>query len=240
MGFGLLLCAYFMLTFMPVGMGTYSFAVYIIAGILSLKATLNLKDYCPKFGFVSLVSLLYVLYGVYHTFVFLDNLFLWGVSPTGQMVDAFTQAGGYAIEFAFHVFMLLSIMDLTRELGMVKLQSRATTNLVLSLVWGVGQIALVCIPGAAAFESNVFPKMLLLWALVCYLLNTFLLHACYQNICPAGEEFGKERKPSRFGFINRLNQKFEERSAKALQEQIDYQAEKQRRKEEKKKHKKKK
>ena len=123
---------------------------------------------------------------------------------------------------------------------MVKIKSRATTNLVLSLIWGVGQVALVVIPGAAAFQQNMLTKMLLLWALVCYLLNIFLLHSCYQNICPAGEEFGKERKPSRFGFINRLNEKFDERSAKALQETLDYQAEKQRQREEKKKNKKKK
>ena len=240
MGFGLMLCAYFMLTLMPVGMGEYSFAVYVIGGLVSLKATWSLKDYCPKFSLVSVLSVLYVLYGIYHAFVFLDTMFLWGVAPAGNITYTIVQSTGYAFELCYHVFMLLSIIDLTGELDMVKIKSRATTNLVLSLIWGVGQVALVVIPGAAAFQQNMLTKMLLLWALVCYLLNIFLLHSCYQNICPAGEEFGKERKPSRFGFINRLNEKFDERSAKALQETLDYQAEKQRQREEKKRNKKKK
>ena len=68
-----------------------------------------------------------------------------------------------------------------------------------------------------------------------YVLNVFLLHSCYQAICPAGEENGKAAKPSRFAFVNRLNQKFDEKSAKALQENLDYRAEKQKRREERKK-----
>ena len=229
-----MLCAYFMLTFMPVGMGEYSFAVYVIGGILSIKATWSLKDYCPKFRIVSLLSLGYVLLGTYLGVAYVDTIFLWGVMPAGDVATNVVQAITYALELGYHIFMLLSVMWLTAELELPKLQAKAKTNLALALVWGLGQIALLVIPGAAAFQAQVFPKMLLLWSLVCYILNVLLLHGCFQNICPAGEEYGKEPKPSRFGFINRINQKMQERNAKALQETLDYHAEKQRRREEKK------
>ncbi len=240
MGFGLLLCGYFVLTLMSVGVGEYSFACYVIGGLISLRATLSLKDYCPKFALASVVSALYILLGVYHGITYVDNLFLWGLMPIGNTVDNILQAVGYALELGYHAFILLAVIDLTGELEMLKRRSRAMTNLVLAAIWGVGQMVLVAYPPLATFQANVFPKMLLLWALVCYVLNVFLLHSCYQNICPAGEEFGKESKPSRFGFINRLNQKIDEKSAKALQESLDYRAEKQKRREERKKHKKKK
>ena len=227
MGFGWLLCSYFILTMMSVGLGEYAFASYIIGGVIALKATVSLKDYCVKFNLALVAAVLYVVLGIYHATVYLDNLFLWGFMPMGDGVNNVLQATGYAIELVFHVFMLLSVMDLTKELEMKKLSGRAVTNLVLVAVWGVGQILLVVIPGAATFQQSVFPKILLLWALVCYLLNSFMLYKCYQNICPAGEEYGREDKPSRFKFVNRMNKKFEEHQAKALQETLDYQAQKQ-------------
>lgn len=240
MGFGLLLCAYFMLTLMVIGVGDYAFAVYVIGGLISLKATLSLKDYCPRFIFVTAVSALYVLLGIYHAVSYLDTLFLWNLLPIDEATNYIVQAVGYVVELAYHVFMLWAIMDLTGELDMIKLKGRSTANLVLAAIWGVGQIILVAYPPLASFSANVFPKMLLLWALVCYVLNVFLLHSCYQNICPAGEEYGKERKPSRFAFVNRLNDKFDEKSAQALQESLDYHAQKRLAREEKKKNKKKK
>lgn len=240
MGFGLLLCGYFILTLMPVGMGDYSFACYVIGGLISLKATWSLKDYCPKFSLASLASLLYILLGVYYGVAYLDMLFAWGLVPVGNAADNVLQAVGYALELGYHVFILLAVIDLTGELDMLKRKSRAVTNLVFAIIWGVGQLVLVIFPSLLAIQAGFIPKILLLWALICYVLNVFLLHSCYQNICPAGEEFGKEAKPSRFAFVNRLNQKFEEKSAKALQESLDYQAEKQKRREERKKNKKKK
>ncbi len=240
MGFGLLLCSYFMLTLMAFGMAEYSFAVYIIAGIVSIKATWSLKDYCPTFSWATIVSVLYILLGVYHGVDFLSTMFLWDLLPTeGWVVNAIS-AATYAIELAYHVVILFAITQLAGELGMVKITARAKTNLILAVIWGVGQAVLVAYPPLAQMQAQLFPKMLLLWALICYILNTFLLHSCYQNICPAGEEFGKEKKPSRFKFVNRINQKLDERSAKALQETLDYQAEKQRKRQERKQHKKKK
>lgn len=240
MGFGLLLCAYFMLTLMVVGVGEYAFALYIIGGLISLKATLSLKDYCPRFILTSVVSVLYILFGVYAVMAYLDNLFLWEFMPLEDAAKAIVDVVGYGIDLAYHICILWAVIELTDELDMVKLKSRAAANLTLAAIWGVGQAVLAIFPSLTEIQANLLPKMLLLWVLICYILNVFLLHSCYQNICPAGEEFGKPRKTSRFAFINRLNDKFDEKSAKALQESLDYRAEKQKRRQEKKKNKNKK
>lgn len=237
MGFGLLLCGYFVLTLMTVGMGEYSFAAYIIGGMVALKATLSLKDYNPRFSLAACASAAYVLLGVYHAFGFLDTIFLWGIFPAEGMLHTVAQAVGYGIELAFHGFTLWSVMELAGELNLVKIKSRAQMGLVLAGIWGLGQVILVLFPAVAAFQQNVFPKMILLFALLCYVLNTFLLYTCYQNICPAGEEHGTPTKRSRFALINKINDKLDEKSAKALRETMEYRAERQKQKEEKKKNK---
>ena len=48
----------------------------------------------------------------------------------------------------------------------------------------------------------------------------------------SGEEMGKARTTSRFGFVNRMNDKFDERSARALRESLEYSAQKQAEREE--------
>ena len=44
----------------------------------------------------------------------------------------------------------------------------------------------------------------------------------YRMICPAGEEENAPRKRSRFALINRINDKLEERSKRALEESMEY------------------
>ena len=51
--------------------------------------------------------------------------------------------------------------------------------------------------------------------LVVYLLNSFCFYGCFSAICPAGEEFGKPSKPSRFKFINDINRKLDEKNEQA-------------------------
>ena len=51
--------------------------------------------------------------------------------------------------------------------------------------------------------------------IVVYFLNSLFLHGCFRHICPAGEEFGKPTKPSRFKFINDINQKLDAKNEQA-------------------------
>ena len=44
MGFGLLLCSYFMLSFMSVAIGDYCFATYILSAMVAVKAIGGLKE----------------------------------------------------------------------------------------------------------------------------------------------------------------------------------------------------
>ena len=99
-------------------------------------------------------------------------------------------------------------------------------NAILTGVWAVGQVVLVLFPAVAAFEDQTITKIFVLFQLTLYLLNTWLLFRAYQLICPEGEETGRDRKPSRFGFVNAIRNKLDEKAERAMRETMEYQAQK--------------
>ncbi len=233
MGFGLLLCGYFILTFMSFGMGDYSFAAYIIGAVVTANAVLKLKDYCPRFGMLLAAAGIYLLIGFYDVVAFMDELFLWSLIPVESTLTIAVDRVRFFGEVFFHVMLLWGIWTIASDVEEDKIKGKAIRNLVFTGIWAVGQVILLIFPTVANFQNQVFTKMLLLVVLVTYVLNVLLLHACFRDICPAGEELGAPQKRSRFAFINKLNDKFDEKSTKALQETLAYSEQKQREREEK-------
>ena len=239
MGFGLLLCGYFILTFMSFGMADYSFAAYIVGGFITINAAYRLKDYCTRFSLVIAAAGVYMLLGVYDVLIFMDELFMWGFMPIdGNFAWALDQVAFFA-ELFFHVTLLWSIMEISTDVGIQKIRIKSTRNLAFAGIWALCQLIFLLLPEVAAYQNQVFTKMLVLFLLICYILNALLLHSCYQLICPAGEEHGSPTKRSRFAFINKMNDKFDEKSTKALKESLEYKREKQKAREEKRNRKKK-
>ncbi len=233
MGFGLLLCGYFILTFMSFGMGGYSFAAYIIGAVVMANAALKLKDYCPRFAMLIAASGIYLLLGIFDVVSFLDELFLWSVIPTA---DSFVTAVTYVRFFTeafLHAVLAWSVITIATDVEEDKIKASAIRNAVFTGIWVVGQVILFAFPAVAQFQNQVFTKLLLLVVLVCYILYALMLHACFRDICPAGEELGGPQKRSRFAFINKMNDQFDEKSAKALKETLAYTEQKQRERAEK-------
>lgn len=225
MGFGWLLGGYFAITMMSVGMGEYSFAAYLLGGMLCGAAAYRLKAYNPRFVWTVGVASAYILLGLYQGFAFLDNWFYWGVMPVGRTVEIAEQSITLILLLALHVAILWAVAELANHLGLVDLKSRAIRNAVYMGIYGVGEVVILAVPAVAQVENQIIPRLLLLYLLLGYILNAWLLWGCYQNICPAGEEHGTPTKRSRFAWVNRLNDKFDERSEKALREKLDYAAE---------------
>lgn len=235
MGFGLLLCGYFAVTVTSVGMGDYRCIAYLLGGILCLKATSLLKAYNPRFLWPLGASIAYLLLGIYEGLDLLDTTFLWRFMPTNATLTLVVDILKLTLNLFFHVGMLWSVLELASSLEIEKIKTAAIRNLIAMGIYAVGEIVILAFPTVAALENQAIPRLLLLYLLVCYLLNSWLLFSCYRNICPAGEENGSPAKPSRFAFVNRLNAKFDERAERAMREQMAYQAEKQAKREQKKK-----
>ena len=122
-----------------------------------------------------------------------------------------------------HTAGLLSATDcLARQVGAEKVKSAIPWDAGILGMWAVGQVILLLFPAVAAFEDQTVTKIVLLIQLIGYLMVCLTLLRAYRLICPAGEEENAPRRRSRFALINRINDKLEERSKRALEESMEY------------------
>ena len=226
MGFGLLLCGYFFLSMMSVGVGEYVFATYLIGGVVSLWAAVKLKDYCTRFVLCGVTSVLYILIALYFALSVFNDWFLLDLSfaVAQGTVYSVVELVSVLVEFCHTVFLLWAIYDLSRSLSIDRVYAPALRNILLTGVWVVCEIVLAASPVLREFENQALMKILLLYKLVLYMLIAWLIFRAYRYICPAGEENGKPVKRSRFNFINRLQDKLNEKSERAIRESMAYDA----------------
>ncbi|MBP3666202.1 MAG: hypothetical protein J6K29_04025 [Clostridia bacterium] len=216
MGFGLLLCAYFLFTFMSVAIGDYCFATFIIGAMVTVKAVSGLKDYNLRFTWLYPFAALYGLLAVFFAARVLDELFLWNLPIHGDSVaEGIAEWVKFVSELGFTIIALWSSAEIAASVGLDKHRERALRNMIFTGIWGVAQVVLLVVPGLATAGNGALQKVLLLYLLVVYLLNSFCFYGCFSAICPQGEEFGKPSKPSRFKFMNELNRKLDEKNEQA-------------------------
>ena len=215
MGFGLLLCSYFLLSFMSVAIGDYCFATYIIAAMVAVKALGGLKDDNPRFSWLYPFAAGYGLLAIFFATRVLDDLFLWGLPIRDGVVQTIVEWVRFALELGFTLIALWSSAELAATVGLDKHRERGLRNMIFTGIWGVAQIVMLLVPFLATAGNGALQKVLFLYLLVIYLLNNFCFYGCFSAICPAGEEFGKPSKPSRFKFINEINRKLDEKNEQA-------------------------
>lgn len=219
MGFGLLLCTYFLVTFMSVAIGDYCFATYILAAMVGIKAIGGLKDYNPRFAWLYPFTAVYGLLAVFFAAKVLDDLFLWNLPIHDGIAQTLAEWVRFATELGFTFIALWSSAELAASVGLERHRQRGLRNMVFTGIWGAAQLLLLVVPTLASAGDGALQKVLLLYLLAVYLLNNICFYGCFSAICPAGEEFGKPSKPSRFKFINEINEKLD---AKNEQARLEY------------------
>ena len=215
MGFGLLLCSYFLVTFMSVAIGDYCFATFIIAAMVASKAIAGLRDYNPRFNWLYPFVALYGLLGLFFAAKMLDGHFLWRLPLYSPAVEGIVEWVRFAAELGFTVISLWSSSEIAASVGLDKHRERALRDIVFTGIWAVAQILMLAVPMLATAGNGALATVLFLYLLVIYLLNSFCFYGCFSAICPKGEEFGKPSKPSRFKFMNELNRKLDEKNEQA-------------------------
>ncbi len=219
MGFGLLLCAYFILTFMSVGIGDYVFLTYVLGAMVTLYAVAKLKEYNPRFNYLYPSALLYCLLGVFYLVQEIDKIALWNLPIFRSAVAASAVSWAQFIaELSYSVIALWATAEIAASVGLSKHRARAWRNVIFVGIWALGQLLLLAIPGLAGAGDKAMLNVLTLYQLVVYLFNSICFYTCFSSICPQGEEFGKPSKPSRFKFINNINQKLDQKNEQARME----------------------
>ena len=222
MGFGWLLCGYFVLMLTSMGMGEYTFVAYLIGGVITTNAASKLKDYCPRFFFTLGFAAVYCMIGLYQGFLWLDDLFLWGLPVRSQSLGELVGTIRFLAEVGLHASMFFGIYELSTSLNLQKLRIRTLRNAIFVGIWTVGQILLLFFPSLYTVEGGAIAQILLLFSIVCYVLNAMLLFTCYRYICDEADVNGRERKPSRIKLVNDVRRKMDEGSERAIQERLEY------------------
>ena len=215
MGFGLLLCAYFLFTFMSVAIENYCFATFIIGALVASRAIRGLKDYNPRFTWLYPFAALYGVMSIFFAARVLDGLFYWNLPLYSPLVEGIAEWCRFVVEVGFTVIALWSSAELAASVGLSKHRERGIRNIVFTGIGAVAQAVMLVVPSLATAGGGALQKVLFLYLLLVYLLNSFCFYGCFSAICPKGEEFGRPSKPSRFKFMNELNRKLDEKNEQA-------------------------
>ena len=175
MGFGLLLCSYFLVTFMSVAIGDYCFATFILAAVVAPRAVNGLKDYNPRFNWLYPFIALYGLLGIFFAAKVLDGYFLWKLPLYGSVMEGIVEWVRFATELGFTVIALWSASEIAASVGLDRHRLRAVRGIVFTGIWAVAQILMLAVPTLATAGNGALQKVLRLYLLVVYLLNSFCI-----------------------------------------------------------------
>lgn len=225
MGLGLLLCAYFVLTFMSVGIGNYGFLflTYFVGAAVTISAVGKLKPYNPRFAWLLPFSVLYGVLALYFAVDKLADVFLWNLPLiSGGVIVQIVGGLQTVAELGYTLVALLALAELCASVGLDRRRDKGMRNIAFVVILAIGQAAIIVITlvghPAGMARTEVLPvlqALLFVYQLVVYLFNSLFFYGCFSNICPQGEEFGKPSKPSRFRFINEMNRKLDEKNEQA-------------------------
>ncbi len=214
MGFGILFIGYLFLL-------NLSFFAYtdILAGALMLLAFEKLRVWNKGFKASFLATIPFLLIGILEFALKLLVMFSVTISPA--LSGTVTAIRMFSL-CPLHIGLLIGIKQITAEVGLSKMESRATMLLPLSPLIHIGQ-GLFEIP--ALFknvgEQNLLTVRFIL--LIMVLVFSFgilcFIYKCYARICLPGDK-NMELKPSRFRFVNEYRAKQEEKARAELEARI--------------------
>ena len=172
---------------MSVAIGDYCFATFIIGAMVAAKAISGLKDYNPRFNWLYPFTALYGLLAIYFAVKMLDGLLLWKLPLYGPVVEGIAEWVKFGAELGFTVIALWSSAEIAASVGLDRHRERAVRCMVFTGIWALGQMVMLTVPALAAAGNGALTKVLFLYLLVIYLLNSFCFYGCFSAICPKGE-----------------------------------------------------
>ena len=210
MGFGYLLLGYLVsfvlsLTVDRLGLGGLA---GLLGYALMLFGLMELERYQRAFAPAKWLALPPLVLSAFHLADALDELFLWQLPLFGEQPMQIL----CWIEVLFAVLLQLAVLHgirmLALEVELKHIATKAIRNMLVVGLYGVLYL-LVELPESLMGRVGQYLEWpLLLVELVMIVLNLLLFLSCNKNICAAGDE-DQPQRPSRFAFINRMNEAYE-------------------------------
>lgn len=201
MGFGILFIGYVFLL-------NISFYAYtdILAAALFLYALEKLRRWNKGFKAAFFATIPFFFIGALEFFIKLMGAFTEIASPA--LICAIAAARMLSL-CPLHICLLIGLKQITREVGLTKLETRATMLLPISPLVYCGQ-ALFEIPrifSGVQEQNRISMQFILLLVSLAFLFSMLIfIYKCYARIClPC--DLNMEQKPSRFRFVNEYRAK---------------------------------
>ncbi len=215
MGFGILFIGYIFLL-------NLSFYTYtdILAAALMLYALERLRRWNKGLKAAFFAAIPFFLIGAYEFFAALLGSFSISVSPL--LACAMASARMLSLGL-LHLFLLIGLKELTAEVGLSKMETRAMMLMPIALLVFIAE-ALFEIPAifSGVNEKNLLSMQFILLLIVLIFTISMLtfIYKCYARIC-LPSDVDMKQKPSRFRFINEYRARKAEKEKAELERRIE-------------------
>lgn len=234
MGFGYLLIGY-LITFVLYSffgaLGVAGFALLLGVAIM-MRGLHTLCRYHPLFSYAKWLLIPMLALAAYSALGSINDLLLWELPLFGSGVKQVIDWLTFTILLLFNLAMLFGIRTLSQSLGLLSMAASSLRNMILvggyAVLYIVAELPISAMESARGYLLVPVNLLQILW-IVC---NLLLLLACNKNICAAGDEDLPPRK-TRFGWVNRLNEAYENARSRSVEKLTQETEDKLRRRKEK-------
>ena len=229
MGFGILFIGYIFLL-------NLSFFGYtdLLAGVLILYALEKLRRWNKGFRYAFFSTIPFAAIGLLEFILKISASFFPSLPPA---LTVTAEALRMAALCPMHVCLLLGLKEITAEVGLKKMESRAMMLMPLSPLIHLLQALLGIDPLFSSVDPGTLLSVrfvLLIGALIYTLGMAIFIYKCYARICLPSDADMKAR-PSRFRFINDYRARKEEKQKAEIEARIEEMRKKNQNKKKKKK-----
>lgn len=201
MGFGTLFFGYFLM--FAFSLSQIYFFADVIGALIALYALAKLSQYhrdfakamIPTLGFLGLCGVTAIL-------------LLFRIGAESTILSTVLNIGKAAAACVMHIFLFRGISDLSREAESEKLTNRASRSLRMTMIYYFFYAFVVLLSPLLGVAGSYAGVVVYLYWVVCLVINLMLIYQCFGTLMPADED-EDSRKRSRFGFINKMNDKFD-------------------------------
>ena len=205
MGFGILLLGYPLI--LSVTMHSMGFCFEILGYLIMLRALSQLSEYGKHFRYAKYAVSALIPFGAFSLIL---QCFSWfGADALYETVSQAVSVP-YSILLAaallvFHMFLLLAVKTIAREVELPKLVTEASRNMIVTWLYFAAVIVSCFLNVPAVTDVLPYYKVLgyvSLFGVIWILLNAKMIFVCYMRICLPGDEdmpIGDRKLPRLFG-----------------------------------------
>ncbi len=202
MGFGILLFGYFAL--FAFSISPYYFFADIIGAFIVIKAYSKLAEY-NKYFIKAMVAALGLM--IPQAIAAASLMFDWYTA--GETLAILVDVCKNVFSCLMHVFMFLGIRGIACGADCETIQKKAERNLALTMAYYVFYALVLLFHPLLSEYVQMVSGFVEVYSMICIVLNLVLLYRCFAVLCSADED-ENEKKRSRFAFINKINDKYDE------------------------------